>query len=262
MKVSPNKIREHVLDMVYNKKSGHIGGSFSLAEIVAYIYNNYYIGSSCLDTNADFLILSKGHAAPIIYAAQIEAGIYSPEYKSTFRDLNSPFQGHPDVRFNPGVFASTGSLGQGLSIACGMALSKKIRNEAGVVFCIIGDGEINEGQCYEALMFANKYKLNNLIIILDNNGYQNDGATSDIMPINSIEEIVKGFGLDTISINGNDYKLLENNPQILQPNGKSKFIIANTVKGYGVSFMQGQHWHSAIPNEVQYRLAKEELQWK
>jgi len=253
--VDPNKLRLHVLDMVFSKKSGHIGGSFSLAEIIADLYSRFDLTNTD-KLKGDKLILSKGHAAPILYAAHLELGLFPYDTILSFRELESTFQGHPDSRFNRFVHASTGSLGQGLSIACGIALSKKLNNDPSKVFCILGDGELNEGQIYEALMFINKYNLSNLITIIDSNGYQNDGSTSTIMPIFSFSRVVQGFGLCIRKIDGN------NSEEIAKEDFSTAIptvYILNTVKGCGVDFMEGKDWHSRVPNQEEYQLAKEQL---
>ena len=239
--------------MIFEKKSGHIGGSFSIAELVAFLYNEFDL------FNCNKIILSKGHAVPIIYAALLEKEIISNEEINTFREINSRLQGHPVHWLLPELYATTGSLGQGLSIAVGHALSKKIKNEDGFVFCILGDGEMQEGQIYEALMFISKIKLNNLIIFLDSNGAQNDDYTENIMPLN-IQELINSFDIDYYEIiDGNNYDNYLKIKFDLTNGHKPKFINLNTIKGKGVSFMEGSEWHSKIPNQTEFDLAMEEL---
>lgn len=253
MPIKPNDLRKSVLRMVYEKQSGHIGGCFSIAEIVAFLFNEFN------PLEEDKIIMSKGHAVPILYAALFEKGILTSEDLSTFREVDSKLQGHPVHWLIPELVATTGSLGQGLSIAAGHALAKKIKQEDGRIFCILGDGEMQEGQIYECLMFLNKYKLNNLVVILDANGAQNDGLVSEIMPLN-YENVVTAFGLDYIEIeNGNDYQSLSIIKNKLEIADKTLFIDLKTVKGSGVDFMQTPTWHSKSPNKAEYIKAMEKL---
>lgn len=182
MKINPNKLRKHVLDMVYEKQSGHIGGSFSMAEITAYLYNNYDL----ITPNKDKFILSKGHAVPILYAALYELGHI--DTLDNFREVNSPLQGHPDKERLNLMHATTGALGQGLSIAIGHALACKTKNLDNKIFCVLGDGEVQEGQIWEALMLAPKYKLDNLVCFIDYNKSQNDGYVKDILDMGDLGE--------------------------------------------------------------------------
>lgn len=253
--LDPNILRIKVLDMVYEKQSGHIGGSFSIAELISVLYNDYDINGN------DKLILSKGHAVPIIYAALHELGKISDEDLKLFREIDSPLQGHPDKLRLPVLDATTGSLGQGLSISIGHALAKKIKKEEGFVFCILGDGEIQEGQIWEALMYAPKENLNNLICFIDYNGGQSEGSPDDIMPIyKNLYEKISSFGWQCQETDGHDQRLLRY--AIKTPTDRPKCIILNTVKGKGVSFIEEGRWHSSIPNEEQYTLALEELKAK
>jgi len=253
--LDPNILRIKVLDMVYEKQSGHIGGSFSIAELISVLYNDYDINGN------DKLILSKGHAVPIIYAALHELGKISDEDLKLFREIDSPLQGHPDKLRLPVLDATTGSLGQGLSISIGHALAKKIKDEDGNVFCILGDGEIQEGQIWEALMYAPKENLNNLICFIDYNGGQSEGSPDDIMPIyKNLYEKISSFGWQCQETDGHNQRLLRY--AIKTPTDRPKCIILNTVKGKGVSFIEEGRWHSSIPNEEQYTLALEELKAK
>jgi len=259
MKIRANKLREHVLKMVYEKQSGHIGGSFSLAEIVAYLYSNYDIASGSVGTSK--LILSKGHAVPIIYAALYELGVLSEEEINKFREIDSPLQGHPDKVRLPHMHATTGSLGQGLSIAIGHALAMKLKNINKKCFCIVGDGEMQEGQIWEALMLAPKFNLGNLICLVDSNKSQNDGLVEDILPMGSLIKKIKSFDWDVIEIDGNNEKQVAESISCFceSGNNKPKCIIMNTQKGCGVSFMKDPAWHAKAPNKEEYEMALQEL---
>lgn len=250
--LDPNILRIKVLEMVYEKQSGHIGGSFSIAELISILYNNYDINGK------DKLILSKGHAVPIIYAALHELGKISDEDLKLFREIDSPLQGHPDKLRLPVLDATTGSLGQGLSISIGHALAKKIKDEEGNVFCILGDGEIQEGQVWEAFMYAPKEKLNNLTCFIDYNGGQSEGSPDDIMPIyKNLKEKISSFGWHCQNLDGHNLVTLSDG--IKTPSARPKCIILNTKKGKGVSFIEEGKWHSSIPNQEQYELALQEL---
>jgi len=251
--IDPNKLRRKVLDMVYDKKSGHIGGSYSIAELISVLYNNYDIGGR------DKLILSKGHAVPIVYAALHELGRISDKDISLFREVDSPLQGHPDKNRLPELDATTGSLGQGLSIAIGHALAKKHKKQQGLIFCILGDGEIQEGQIWEALLSAPKFNLDNLICVIDWNKGQSEGWSNDSMPIyNNLLDKIKTFGWDCHLVDGHDMSVLK---ETIDLNSKlPKCIIMNTIKGKGVSFMESPSWHAKCPSDEEYELAKKELE--
>jgi len=259
MKIRANRLREHVLRMVYEKQSGHIGGSFSLAEVVAHLYSNYDIASDKIGSSR--LILSKGHAVPIIYAALYELGIISEEDINKFREINSPLQGHPDKLRLRYMHATTGSLGQGLSIALGHALAMKLKNLDKKCFCIIGDGEIQEGQIWEALMLAPKFNLDNLICLVDSNKSQNDGLVKDILPIESLLEKIKSFNWDVVEIDGNNEEQVSLTISEIATalDGRPKCVILNTQKGSGVSFMNDPAWHAKAPNKEEYERALGEL---
>ena len=260
MKIKANKLRQHVLKMVYEKQSGHIGGSFSIAEIVAYLYNNYDIASDKIGTSR--LILSKGHAVPILYAALYELGLLSDEDIEKFREVDSPLQGHPDKVRLPYMHATTGSLGQGLSIALGHALAMKMKSLNKKSFCIVGDGEIQEGQVWEAFMLAPKFKLDNLVCFVDSNKSQNDGNVEDILPIDPLQDKLKSFNWEVYRIDGNcENQILEVMTKIdSSTNGNPKCVILDTQKGHGVSFMNSPEWHAKAPNEHEYKKAIKELQ--
>jgi transketolase len=251
--LNPNTLRQHVLQMVYSKKSGHIGGSFSLAECIAWLYSNTQVS-----TKEDRLILSKGHAAPILYAVFLELGLI--DKTTDFRDTFSQLQGHPDERFCEHVHATTGSLGQGLSIAIGNAIGMKYNNSTGKVFCILGDGELNEGQCWEAIMSAPNFKLDNLVCFLDSNKCQNDGHTSQIMKLTDVWKKAASFGWSALKMDGHNLAEYDDLKDILAKQDRPIFIELDTVKGKGVSFMEGKpEWHSKVPNDFEYLLAMEEL---
>ena len=251
--INPTNLRKHVLKMIFEKQSGHWGGSASLAEIVAFLFNEFD------PLGKDKIILSKGHAVPILYAALVEAGVIPIEELTTFREVNSRLQGHPVHWLIPELQATTGSLGQGLSIAIGHAMAKKLKKEEGLVFCIVGDGEMQEGQNYEGLMFASKYKLDNLVVLLDTNKAQNDGLVGDTMPISNLRMVVEGFGWRYANLDGHNYDLLVKCKKFFNYPGPPKFLKLDTIKGKGVSFMETPEWHSKVPNAEEFKLAMEEL---
>jgi|TARA_R110001592_G_scaffold188358_4_gene433547 transketolase len=257
MKLSANKLRQHVLKMVYEKQSGHIGGSFSLAELIAYLYSEYDIASDSVGTSK--LILSKGHAVPILYAALYELGILTDADMAKFREIDSPLQGHPDKLRLPYMHATTGSLGQGLSIALGHALAMKLKALNKLCFCIIGDGEIQEGQIWEAFMLAPKFKLDNLVCFIDSNKSQNDGLVENILPLDPLKDKMESFNWDCLEIDGNSINEISTAMKSLKENGKPKCIILNTQKGAGVSFMNDPAWHAKAPNKDEYEAAMKEL---
>ena len=258
-----NLIRQEVIEEVYNAKSGHPGGSLSIAEILSVLYFNQMNidEKNPKAKERDRLVLSKGHTSPALYAALALRGFFDVKELQHFRNINSNLQGHPDMNTVPGVDASTGSLGQGLSIANGMALSSKLDKEGVRVYCICGDGEIEEGQIWEAAMTSAHYKLDNLCVIIDNNNLQIDGKVSDVMNIYPIDEKFKSFGFETINVDGhNIQELITAFEQAKKVKGKPTVIIANTIKGKGVSFMENEaSWHGKAPNEEQYMQAMKEL---
>ena len=209
----------------------------------------------------DRLVLSKGHTSPALYSVLAERGFFDKELLKSFRHLDSILQGHPDMKQIPGVDMSTGSLGQGLSAANGMAMASKMDSEGVRVYCICGDGEIQEGQIWEAAMTAAHYKLDNLCVIVDNNNLQIDGKVSDVMSVYPIAEKFESFGFVTINIDGHNIQEIINAFEAAKKvKGKPTAIIANTIKGKGVSFMEDQAgWHGKAPNEEQYKIAIEEL---
>lgn len=256
-------IRRKVIEMVYSAKSGHPGGSLSIADILAVLYFKE-LNIDPLDPtnpNRDRLVLSKGHASPGLYAALSVRGFFPESLLSGFRKLNSKLEGHVH-RGVPGVEASTGSLGQGLGIGVGMALAGKLDKKNYHVFVIVGDGEIEEGSIWEALMAGAKYQLNNLIVILDKNGVQLDGYTKDIMPIGNVKEMVSSFGWNAIEINGHNFEeIITAIEEAKKSRDKPTFIVANTVKGKGVSYMENNpKYHGSPPaSQEEYEQALREI---
>lgn len=251
---NPNQLRKHVLKMVFEKKSGHIGGSFSIAELIAYLYSNYNL----IDEGKDKLILSKGHAVPILYAVLHDLGLIKD--LNDFREINSPLQGHPDKEKLAYMHATTGALGQGLSIAIGHAIACKLKKLNNSIFCILGDGETQEGQIWEALMLAPKYELDNLVCFIDCNGAQNDGYVKDILDLGDLHSKIKSFGWETYSIDGHDLEEISSTMKNCKKNGKPVCIIMNTIKGKGVSFMENAAWHAKVPSNEEYLNALLELE--
>ena len=258
-----NKIRQGVIKAVYSAKSGHPGGSLSIAEILAVLYfNQMNIDErNPKAKERDRLVLSKGHTSPALYSALALRGFFDVKDLENFRNIKSNLQGHPDMKNIPGVDASTGSLGQGLSIANGMAISSKMDSEGVRVYRICGDGEIDEGQIWEAAMTSAHYKLDNLCLIIDNNNLQIDGKVSEVMNIYPIDEKFRSFGFEVINVDGHNIsELISAFEQAKKTKGKPTAIIANTIKGKGVSFMENQAgWHGKAPNEEQYKQAMKEL---
>lgn len=254
------QLRVDSLDMILKAGSGHIGGSFSIAEILtALYYDKMNLGSGVDDPDRDRFVLSKGHANPILYSVLIDKGFVPKEAKDTLRRYGSVLQGHPDSTKCPGLDCSTGSLGQGLSIATGMALGLKKLGKASKVYVITGDGELQEGICWEAFMAANSFKFDNLVVIIDRNGLQLGAPTEQTNPLDSIEDKLRSFNFAVDSIDGHDFN------QIFEAldktyAGKPHCIVANTVKGKGVSFMENNvKWHGALPVGDEIPAAYKEL---
>ncbi len=263
LKEKAKNIRKGIIKSVYSGKSGHPGGSLSIADIITVLYfNEMNIDQhNPKDENRDRLVLSKGHCAPALYSALAEKGYIEEEELQTLRNIESRLQGHPDMRKIPGVDMTTGSLGQGLSVANGMAIAGKLDNKDYRVYCILGDGEIEEGQIWEAAMAANKYKLDNLCVIIDNNNLQIDGTIEEVMISYPIDEKFRSFGFQIINIDGHDIDEIIKAFEVAK-NVKEKptCIIAKTVKGKGVSFMEDKaEWHGKAPNEEEYLQAMKEL---
>lgn len=257
------KVRKGIIDAIYSGNSGHPGGSLSIADIITVLYfNEMNINpEKPKDENRDRLVLSKGHCAPALYSALANRGYFDVKELKTLRNIESRLQGHPDMKNIPGVDMTTGSLGQGLSAANGMAIAGKLDNKKYRVYCILGDGEIEEGQIWEAAMAANKYKLDNLCVIVDNNNLQIDGTIEEVMSSYPIDEKFKSFGFQIINIDGNDIEEIIKAFEVARNvKGKPTCIIAKTIKGKGVSFMENKtEWHGKAPNEEQYIEAIKEL---
>lgn len=260
-----NKIRLDTLQEIYYAKSGHPGGSLSIAEILTVLYfNEMHIDENKpYDENRDRFVLSKGHASSALYATLAERGYFPKEELITFRNISSYLQGHPDMKHTPGVDMSTGSLGQGLSAACGMAINSKIDEKGYRVYCLLGDGELEEGQVWEAAMTASKFKLDNLVVIVDCNNLQLTDTTKNVMDLNSedISNKFKAFGFNTMIIDGNNVEsIIDAFTKAKQVKDKPTAIIAKTVKGKGVSFMENKvEWHGKAPSDEEYKMAIDEL---
>ncbi len=257
------EIRLGILDGVHAAASGHPGGSLSIADIMAYLYfaEMRVDPANPADPDRDRLVLSKGHAAPALYATLAARGFFSPELLLTLRRVDSILQGHPDMKHIPGVDMSTGSLGQGISAAVGMALAAKVDGRDYRVYTIVGDGESEEGQVWEALMFAARHDLDNLCAVIDFNGLQIDGKVADIVNPAPYEDKLAAFGWHVITVDAHDFDQLEAAfAEAKSVKGKPTAIIANSIKGKGVSFMENQvKWHGSAPNDAQYEQAIAEL---
>ena len=259
------KIRMGIIEGTYNAKAGHPGGSLSAADVFAYLYEKEmrYDAKNPKWEDRDRFVLSKGHCAPGLYAALANKGFFPVEDLKTLRHIDNYLQGHPNMNTVPGIDMSTGSLGQGISVAVGMAKAAKYMNKDVNVYTLLGDGEIEEGQVWEAMMFANQYNLDNLCVIIDSNGLQIDGACSEVMSAEPIDEKVKAFGFDCVVIDGNDFDELEKAFNAFHNSDKPFAIIMKTVKGKGVSYMENQvGWHGKAPNEEEYNIAMAELNAK
>ena len=257
-------LRKNIIDMIYKAQSGHPGGSLSVAEFVTACYWH------AMDVDPenprwpdrDRFVLSKGHVCPAQYAALAMKGFFPMQVLGTLRKEGSPLQGHPSMNKCPGIDISTGSLGQGLACAAGMAIAAKLDGKSYRVFCALGDGETNEGEIWEACGTAHKYKLDNLVVFVDWNNLQLDGTCDEIMPLVDLAKKFEAFGFEVASCDGNDMQqLVQVMDQLLaSKNGLPKCIVGKTVKGKGVSFMENQvGWHGVAPNDDQYRQAMEEL---
>lgn len=265
LEIYATKIRMGIIEGTYNAKAGHPGGSLSAADVFAYLYEKEMRVNPKEPKwdDRDRLVLSKGHCAPGLYAALAYKGFFPVEDLKTLRHIDSYLQGHPNMNTVPGIDMSTGSLGQGISVAVGMAKGAKFLGKDVNVYSVLGDGEIEEGQVWEAMMFAHQYKLDNLCIIIDCNGLQIDGPCSEVMSAEPIDEKVKAFGFDVITIDGNDFDDLEKAFDAFHKSDKPFAIIMKTVKGKGVSYMENQvGWHGKAPNEEEYNIAMAELNAK
>ena len=257
------KVRMGVIEGTYNAKSGHPGGSLSISDTLTYLYFNKMNvdASNPEDPDRDRFVLSKGHCAPALYGALAERGFFPVEDIKTFRHVDSYLQGHPDMKGVPGVDMSTGSLGQGICAANGMALAAKLDGKSYKVYTILGDGEIEEGQVWEAAMFAAHKKLTNLVAIVDNNGLQIDGPISEVCSPEPITDKFAAFGWHVITMDAHDFDSIDRAFEAAEKvTDKPVAIIQKSVKGKGVSFMENQvGWHGTAPNKEQYDLAMAEL---
>ncbi len=256
-------VRMGIIEGTFNAKSGHPGGSLSIAEIITYLYfkeMNIDPDKPKME-NRDRFVLSKGHAAPALYSVMAQRGYFPVEELKTLRKVDSRLQGHPSMHYLPGIDISTGSLGQGISAACGMALGAKLKGDSFRVYTILGDGEIEEGQVWEAAMYAAAKKLDNLVAFVDNNNLQIDGSVDEVNSPHPIPEKFKAFGWNVIEIDAHNFDEIE--AALISAKtckGKPTAIIAKSIKGKGVSYMENQvNWHGAAPNAEQYEIAMTEL---
>ena len=257
------QVRFHVVDMVHHVQSGHIGGSLSAAEILTALY--FDILNIDPDNpkwpDRDRLLMSKGHACPVLYASLALRGFFPVQELHTLRQFETRLQGHPVIK-TPGVDMTTGSLGIGFGISVGMAMEAKLSGKSYNVYAVLGDGELNEGVVWEAASAAQKYRLDNLVAIIDRNNLQNDGVSDTIMPMEPIDRKFEAFNWEVRRINGHDMQqVLQTLEEARDFRGKPFCIVADTVKGKGVSFMENQRsWHGSPPNDLQYRQAVSEIQ--
>ena len=259
-----NEVRKGIVTAVYSAKSGHPGGSLSAADIYTYLYfeEMNIDPKDPKKAGRDRLVVSKGHTSPGYYSALANRGFFPVEDLKTFRHVGSYLQGHPDMKHIPGVDMSSGSLGQGISAAGGMAISAKLSGDDYRVYTLVGDGEIQEGQVWEAAMLAGHRKLDNLVVIVDNNNLQIDGAIDEVNSPYPIDKKFEAFNFHVINVDGHDFDSLRAAFEgARQRKGMPTAIIAKTVKGKGVSYMENQaSWHGVAPNEEQYKIAMEELE--
>ena len=266
LKLAACKVRIGAIEGVHAAKAGHPGGSLSAAELFTYLYQkemNVDPADPKMATR-DRFVLSKGHTAPGLYASLALRGFFPMEDMLTLRKIGSHLQGHPNMNTTPGVDMCTGSLGQGISAACGMALSAKLKNKSNRVYTLLGDGEIQEGQVWEACMFASHYKLDNLCVIVDNNNLQIDGDIRKVMNPHPIDKKLEAFGFHVEVIDGHDFNAIESALATAKTvKGQPSAIVMTTVKGKDVSFMENNAgWHGVAPNDAQYEQAMAELKTK
>ena len=263
LKEIARNIRKDIVSMIHTSKSGHPGGSLSAVEILTALYfDEMNIDpNNCKMEDRDRFVLSKGHAAPVLYATLAHKGYFDEEELKGLRRINRMLQGHPDMKGIPGVEMSTGSLGQGFSVACGMAMASKLDNAPWRVYALLGDGEVQEGIVWEAAMSAAHYKLDNMVAFLDYNGLQIDGKTEDVMDIGSIVDKFKAFGWNVIEIDGHDFdQIFAALDMAKETVGKPTMIVAKTIKGKGISFMENQaSWHGTAPSDKDLEQALIEL---
>ena len=257
------KARLYALEGIFNAKSGHPGGSFSAADIYTYLYYKELNVNPAEPNmpNRDRFVLSKGHCCPTLYAVLALKGFFSLEELPKLRKVGAMLQGHPDMKSTPGIDMSSDSLGQGISAACGMALAGKIDNKDYRVYTLLGDGECEEGQVWEALMFAANKNLDNLCVIIDSNGLQIDGPVEEVGGLEPLDKKLEAFGFEVFKTDGHDFDSIENAVNSAKAvSGKPTAIIAKTVKGKGVSYMENKvNWHGAAPNAEQYEIGRNEL---
>ena len=266
LKEIAKNIRIGVIDEVYNGKSGHPGGALSCVDILTVLYfNQMNINENKPnDMSRDRFVLSKGHASAALYSTLAHKGYFDLEELTTFRKFDSRLQGHPDMRKIPGIDMTTGSLGQGLSAANGMAMASKLDKQGVRVYCLLGDGEIEEGQVWEAAMSSSKYKLDNLCVVVDNNNLQIDGTIEEVKNSYPIDKKFESFGFNVINIDGHNIEQIINAFEKAKTvKGKPTVIIAKTIKGKGVDFMENQvEWHGKAPNDIEYAKAIESIKEK
>jgi transketolase len=257
------RIREHIITMLATAGSGHAAGSLGLADVFTALYFGVlqYDPKNPWKANRDRLVLSNGHVCPVLYATLAEAGFFPVSELQTLRKLGSRLQGHPVFRTVPGVENSSGSLGQGISFACGMALAARLREEKHHIFCVMGDGEQDEGQVWEAYMFAAEHSLSNLTVIVDRNGIQSEGFTEEILKLEPLAEKLRAFGWHVLEVNGHDIEaIIKVSKEAQTIAEKPTAILAHTIPGFGVKFMEGKPaWHAHAPNSNEAKEALAEL---
>jgi transketolase len=253
--------RINILKMVHNSASGHIGGAFSGVEILNVLYNKSLNITPEWSNTRDRFVLSKGHASALLYSVLAQRGFFKEDELMTFRKYSSRLQGHPCCRALEGIEVSTGSLGQGLAVGCGMAIGLKLDKNPANVVVYMGDGELQEGSVWEAFMQASHRKLDNIIAIIDRNGLQIDGSTDDVMSLNPLDKKLEAFGWEVVTIDGHNIEEIYDTVEKAKKADKPFAIIAKTVKGKGVSFMENNAgWHGKAPNDEQFEQALTELQ--
>jgi transketolase len=264
LKQISNNIRKDIIKMVSEARSGHPAGALGMADIFTVLYFNImnYDPKKPFWEDRDRLILSNGHICAVRYAAMARAGFFPIKEMLTFRKFNSRLQGHPSLKDLPGVDASSGSLGQGLSIAVGMALAAKLDKKDYKIYCVISDGELDEGSTWEAINAANKWKLDNLIMIIDRNNIQISGKTENVWPLEPLKKKLEAFNWEAIKIDGNNIEsIIAGFERIKHFTNKPKVIIANTIPGKGVSFMENDSsWHGKVPSHAETQIALKELE--
>ena len=264
LQITAEKVRRCILEGVFHAKSGHPGGSLSSAEIFTYLYfqEMRIDPQNPRSPDRDRFVLSKGHCAPGWYGALAQRGYFDVSELQKLRHIGAMLQGHPDMKGTPGVDMSTGSLGQGISVAVGMAMAGKMDKASYRVYTLLGDGEIEEGQVWEAAMFAGHHALDNLCVLVDFNGLQIDGPVAEVAGPEPIDKKFEAFGFETITIDGNDFDEIEKAMEAAKAcKGKPFAIIAKTIKGKGVSFMENQAgWHGKAPNKEEYEAAVKEVE--